>query len=59
MKTIRLTIIKPGWFSKEEVTMLRECKTGYPYLRDYKAMKAALSAGFVQCKMEEEGGQNG
>jgi len=31
---------------------IRECKTGYPCLRDWRAMKAALSE-FRRCKAEE------
>jgi len=49
---IKVTIIKPRIFSREEVIMLRECKTGYPYLKDWRAMKAAL-AEFRRVKMEE------
>ena len=50
--TIKVTTIKPRIFSREEVMTVRECKTGYPYLRDWRAMKAALSE-FVRCKVEE------
>jgi len=52
MKTIKVTIINPGWFSRETVMEIRECKTGYPCLRDWRAMKAALSE-FRRCKAEE------
>jgi len=52
MKTIKITIKEPGWFPKETVMIVRECKTGYPYLKDWKALKAALSE-FKRCKAEE------
>jgi len=50
--TTKLTIIKPGWFSRPEVMTVRECKNGYPYLKDYRALKAALSE-FRRVKVEE------
>jgi len=53
MKTIKVTIRTPAFFGREYVMEIRETKTGYPYLRDYRALKAALSAGFVRCKVEE------
>ena len=60
MKTIKVTI-KPAtmWGSSKDnsVLTIRETKTGYPYLRDWKALKATLSE-FRRCKMEE-GGQDG
>ena len=52
MKTIKITIKEPGWFPKEQVMTIQECKTGYPYLKDWKALKAALSE-FKRCKAEE------
>jgi len=52
MKTI-ITIKEPGWFPKEKVIAVRECKTGYPYLRDWRVLKEALSE-FRRCRMEEE-----
>jgi len=51
MKTIKVTI-KRGLRKPKELT-IREGKTGYPYLKDYRAMKAALSE-FRRCRMEEE-----
>ena len=51
--TTKVTIINPGWFSRETIMQIRECKNGYPYLKDYRAMKAALSE-FRRCRMEEE-----
>ena len=54
MKTTKLTIRPKGWFPRETLITIRECKTGYPYLPDYRAMKEALSAGgFIMCRMEE------
>ena len=53
MKTTKLTIRPKGWFPRETAITIRERKTGYPYLPDYRAMKEALSAGFIMCKMEE------
>uniref|UniRef100_A0A6M3IFJ2 Uncharacterized protein n=1 Tax=viral metagenome TaxID=1070528 RepID=A0A6M3IFJ2_9ZZZZ len=58
MKMIKMTTIRPRIFSRSVEFFVRETKTGYPYLEDWKGVKAALSAGFVRCKMEEEGGQN-
>ena len=49
---IKVTTIKPGFFSREEVMTVRECKNGYPYLKDYRALKAALSE-FRRVKMED------
>jgi len=53
MKTIKLTIRKTDWFSRPEEIRIRECKTGYPFLKDWRALKAALSE-FRRVKMEEE-----
>jgi len=54
MKITKLTIRLKDWFPRETEITVRECKTGYPYLPDYRAMKEALSAGgFIMCKMEE------
>ena len=53
MKTIKLTIVNTGWFSRETIIEIRECKTGYPYLPDWRALKGALSE-FRRVKMEEE-----
>ena len=53
MKTTKLTIRPKGWFPRETAITVRECKTGYPFLSDYRAMKEALSSGFIMCKMEE------
>uniref|UniRef100_A0A6M3LRE0 Uncharacterized protein n=1 Tax=viral metagenome TaxID=1070528 RepID=A0A6M3LRE0_9ZZZZ len=52
MKMIKMTTINTGWFQKEQVMTIRECKTGYPQLPDWRKLKEALSE-FVRCKMEE------
>ena len=55
MKTIKVTI-KPAtmWGSSKDNKELtvRECKTGYPFLRDWRVLKAAL-AEFRRCRMED------
>ena len=51
MKTIKVTI--SPWIGNDRVSEIRECKTGYPFLKDWKALKAALSE-FRRVKMEEE-----
>ena len=54
MKTTKLTIRPKGWFPREMAITVRECKTGYPFLPDYRKLKEALSAGgFIMCRMEE------
>ena len=50
MKKIKLTI--SPWIGNDRVSEIRECKNGYPYLKDYRALKAALSE-FRRVKMEE------
>jgi len=51
VKTIKVTI--SPWIGNDRVSEIRECKTGYPFLKDWKALKAALSE-FRRVKMEEE-----
>ena len=56
MKKIKVTI--SPWIGNDRVSEIRECKTGYPFLKDYRALKTALSE-FQRVKMEEmEDGQD-